>query len=99
MINLIQTLAVSESKVTTSIEVAKRGAIRAPLRVPGAYVMNLVKEALLAILVATWAVGLVSQIGSWTMTALYIAISLVMITVTFGNRLIFRFVPRRNRRR
>jgi len=61
--------------------------------------MNFAKEALLALLVATWAVGLVNQFGSWTMTAFYIAISLVMITVTFGNRLMFRFVPRRNRRR
>ena len=62
-------------------------------------VMNLVKEAVLAVLVATWTVGLVSQFGSWTMTAFYIAISLVMITVTFGNRLMFRFAPGRNRRR
>jgi nitrate/nitrite transporter NarK len=61
--------------------------------------MNLVKEGLLAVLVATWTVGLVSQFGSWTMTAFYIAISLVMITMTFGNRLMFRLAPRRSRRR
>ena len=35
MINLIQTLAVSERKITTAIDVAKRGAIRMPFLVQG----------------------------------------------------------------
>ena len=35
MINLIQTLAVSERKITTAIDVAKRGAIRVPFLVKG----------------------------------------------------------------
>lgn len=61
--------------------------------------MKLVKEALLAVLVATWIVGLVDQFGSWTMTAFYIAISLVIIAVTLGNRIMLRFAPRRDRRR
>jgi hypothetical protein len=61
--------------------------------------MSLVKEALLALLAATWIVGLVNQFGSWTMTTFYIAISLAMIAVTFGNRLVLKSASRRNRRR
>jgi hypothetical protein len=61
--------------------------------------MNWVKQALWAVLAATWIVGLVHQFGSWSMTALYVAISLVMVALTFGDRLVFRFAPRQNRRR
>jgi Flp pilus assembly protein TadB len=60
---------------------------------------NFTKDALLAVLVATWIAGLVHQLGSWSMTALYVAISLAMAGVTFGNRLVLKFAPRRNRRR
>jgi hypothetical protein len=61
--------------------------------------MYLVKEALLAVVAATWIIGLVSQFGSWSMTAFYIAISLVMVALTFGSRLVFKFAPQRNRPR
>ena len=60
---------------------------------------NLAKEALLAVLVATWIAGLIHQLGSWSMTALYVAISLAMAGVTFGNRLVLKFAPRQNHRR
>ena len=43
-------------------------------------------------------VRFVHQFGSWSMTTLYVAISLAMAGVTFGNRLVLKFVPRRNRR-
>jgi hypothetical protein len=33
------------------------------------------------------------------MTAVYVAISLVMMAVRFSDRLVFKFVPWRNRRR
>jgi Flp pilus assembly protein TadB len=59
----------------------------------------LAKEALLAVLVATWIAGLIHQLGSWSMTALYVAISLAMAGVTFGNRLVLKFAPRQNHRR
>jgi nitrate/nitrite transporter NarK len=60
---------------------------------------KLAKEALWAVLAATWITGLVHQFESLTMTTLYVAISLMMVAVTFGNRLVFKFVPRRNHRR
>jgi len=37
---------------------------------------NFTKDVLLAVLVATWIAGLIHQLGSWSMTALYVAISL-----------------------
>jgi hypothetical protein len=61
--------------------------------------MNLAKEALWAVLAAAWIAGLVHQFGSWSMTAAYVAISLVMVAVTFGGQLVLKFAPRRNRRR
>jgi hypothetical protein len=60
---------------------------------------NLAKEALWAVLAATWITGLVHQFESWAMTAFYVAISLTMVAVTFGNRLVLKLVPRRNHRR
>lgn len=61
--------------------------------------MNLAKEALWAVLAATWFVGLVHQFGSWSMTAVYVAISLGMVAVMFGGQLVPKFTPRRNHRR
>lgn len=61
--------------------------------------MNLAKDALWAVLAATWIVGLVHQFGSWQMTIVYVAISLMMVAVKFSDRLVLKFVPRRNRRR
>jgi len=61
--------------------------------------MSFVKEALGAILAAAWIVGLVHQLGSWSMTVVYVAISLVMVTVMFGDQLVVKFAPWRNRRR
>ncbi len=60
---------------------------------------NLAKEALLAVLVAAWVVGLVHQFGSWSMTAVYVGISLMMAAVSFADRLVPKLAPRRNRRR
>ena len=60
---------------------------------------KLAREALWAVLAAAWIVGLVSQFGSWPMTAIYIAISLAMVTVTFADRRVLNFAPWRNRRR
>jgi hypothetical protein len=59
---------------------------------------NLTKEALLAVLVAAWIVGLIHQFGSWSMTAIYVAISLAMVVVMVGDRIIIKFAPQRNRR-
>jgi hypothetical protein len=59
----------------------------------------LAKEAPGAVVAATWITGLVHQFGSWSMTTVYVAISLMMVAVTFGNRLVLKFAPRRNRRR
>ena len=59
--------------------------------------MNLAKQALLAVLTAAWIVGLVHQFESWSMVAVYIAISLVIVAVMFGGQLVLRFAPRRNR--
>ncbi len=61
--------------------------------------MNLVKQALLAVLTAAWIVGLVHQFKSWSMAAIYIAISLVMVAVMFGGQLVLKFAPRRDSRR
>ncbi len=60
---------------------------------------NLAEEVLLAVLVATWVFGLVHQFGSWSMTAVYVAISLMMAAVRFADRLVPKLAPRRNRRR
>ena len=70
-----------------------------PSCVKGVHLKNLAKEALWAVLAATWITGLVHQFGSWSMTTIYIAISFMMVAVTFSNRLVLKFVPRRNHRR
>ena len=98
MINLIQTLAISERKITTKSKWLNV-ALCAWRFLYGDCVMNFLKEALLAVSAATWIVGLVDQFRSWTMTAFYIVISLVMIAVTLGNRLMLRLALRRDRRR
>ncbi len=62
--------------------------------------MNLAKEVLLAVLAATWIVGLVHQWGSWPMTIGYVAISLVMAAIMFGgDRRVLKYARRRNRQR
>ena len=58
---------------------------------------TLVREALGAVMIAAWIVGLVSQFGSWPMTAFYIAISLVMVALSFGGRRMFNLAPQQNR--
>jgi hypothetical protein len=65
----------------------------------GVHLKNLAKEALWALLTATWITGLMHQFESWTMTTVYVAISLMMVAVTFSDRLVLKFVPRRNHRR
>jgi hypothetical protein len=57
------------------------------------------KEALWAVPVGAWITGLVHQIASWSMTTVYVAISLMMVAVKFSDRLVHKFVPRRSRRR
>jgi hypothetical protein len=60
---------------------------------------NLAKEVLWAVLAATWITGLVHQFGSWALTTVYVAISVMMVAVKFSDRLVLKFAPRRNRRR
>jgi hypothetical protein len=57
------------------------------------------KEALVATMAAAWVVGLVHQFKSWSMTAVYLAISLAIVGVVFGNQLLPKFASRKNRRR
>jgi hypothetical protein len=66
---------------------------------PGTIVMNLIKQALMAVLAAAWIVGPVHQVGSWPAMAGYFGISLLMAGIMFGDRRVLRFAPRRNRRR
>lgn len=61
--------------------------------------MSLAKEALVAVLAATWIVGLVHQFDSVSATAGYVLISLVMAGIALGDRRGLKFAPRRNRRR
>ena len=61
--------------------------------------MNFAKEALLAVVGAAWIVGLVHQFGSWSLTAFYVGISLLMVAVRFSDRLGLKFALRRIRRR
>jgi PAS domain-containing protein len=70
-----------------------------PRCVKGVRLKNLAKEALWAVVAATWITGLVHQFGSWSMTAVYVAISLMMVAVRFSDRLMLKFVPRRIHRR
>jgi hypothetical protein len=67
--------------------------------VKGVLLKDLAKEALWAVLAATWITGLVHQFESRAMTTGYVAISLMMVAVTFGNRLVLKLAPRRNHRR
>jgi hypothetical protein len=61
--------------------------------------MKLAKEAVGAVLAAAWIVGLVHQLGSWSMMATYVAISLVMVAMMHGDRLVPKFASWPNRRR
>jgi hypothetical protein len=56
--------------------------------------MKVAGEALWAILVSAWIVGLVNQFESWPMTTFYVAISLAMIAVMFGHRGMLNFAKR-----
>ena len=62
--------------------------------------MTLAKQALVAVLAATWIVGLWHQ-GSWSMAAAYLVISAAMAALMFGFRegRMLKFVPRRNDRK
>ena len=62
--------------------------------------MTLAKQALVAVLAATWVVGLWHQ-GSWSMAAAYVAISAAMAALVFGfgDRRVLKFAPRRNDRK
>ena len=64
----------------------------------GVHLKNSAKEALRAVLIAAWIVGLAHQFELWSTTILYLAISLVMVALTFADRLVFKFASRRNRR-
>ncbi len=61
--------------------------------------MKLAKEGVLAVLAAAWIVGLIHQFESWSMMAAYLAISLLMFAVTFGDRLVRKFATRQDHRR
>ena len=62
--------------------------------------MSLAKQALVAVLAATWMVGLWNQ-GSWTMAMIYVAISVAMVALVFGfnDGRMPRLAPRRTNRR
>jgi hypothetical protein len=61
--------------------------------------MFVAKQALVAVLAATWIVGLWHQ-GSWRMAAAYLAISAAMALLIFGfgQGRVLRFAPRRKDR-
>jgi nitrate/nitrite transporter NarK len=59
--------------------------------------MTLAKQALLAVLAATWIVGLWHQ-NSWSMAAAYVAICVAMVALIFANGRVLKFAPRRNDR-
>jgi hypothetical protein len=56
------------------------------------------KQALVAVLAATWIVGLLHQ-DSWAMVVAYVAISAAMAGLIFGHRRVLKFAPRRNDRK
>lgn len=62
--------------------------------------MTLAKQALVAVLAATWIVGLWHQ-GSWAMALTYVAISAAMAALMFGfgGGRVLKFAPRRTDRR
>jgi hypothetical protein len=61
--------------------------------------MSLAKEALVAVLAATWIVGLMHQFDSVSATVGYVLISLLMAGIALGDPRVLRFAARRNRRR
>ena len=62
--------------------------------------MQLAKEGFVALLVALWIGGLIAQFGSWTTTAGYLAISMLLVGLIFGDRLVpKRAMARRHRNR
>jgi hypothetical protein len=60
--------------------------------------MTVAKQALVAILAATWIVGLFHQ-ESWPMVVGYVAISAAMAGLMFGHRRVLKFAPRRSDRK
>lgn len=62
--------------------------------------MTVLKQALVAVLAATWVVGLWNQ-GSWSMAMMYVAISAAMVALVFGfnDRRMPKLAPRRTDRR
>jgi hypothetical protein len=67
--------------------------------VKGVHLKNYAKDALLAVVGAAWIVGLVHQFGSWSLTAFYVGISLLMVAVRFSGHRGLKFALRRIRRR
>jgi hypothetical protein len=61
--------------------------------------MQLARDGLLAVLAALWIAGLLQQLGSWPTTIAYLAISLAMAGIMWGNRRTLKPAPRPNRRR
>ena len=59
--------------------------------------MTMAKQALVAVLAATWIVGLFHQ-DSWGMVVAYVAISAAMAGLMFGNRRVLKFARRRKDR-
>src|ERR1039457_603396 len=57
-----------------------------PSCVKGVHLKNLAKEAFLTVLITAWVVGFIDQFESWSMTAVYITITLVMVAITFADR-------------
>jgi hypothetical protein len=56
------------------------------------------KQALVAVLAATWIVGLLHQ-DSWPMVVAYVVISAAMAALMFGHRRVLKFAPRRKDRK
>jgi hypothetical protein len=59
--------------------------------------MTMAKQALVAVLAATWIVGLFHQV-SVPMAVAYVAISAGMVALIFANRGALKFAPRRKDR-
>ena len=78
---------------TSAIEAAKLGATSVAASCLGTLRRNLGKRALGGLM------GGRCGAKHWRGDAVYVAISLVMVAVKFGDRLVLNFVPRRNRRR
>jgi len=65
----------------------------------GVRLKNLAKEALWALLAATWITGLMHQFEIVDDDDCLRRDSLMMVAVAFSDRLVLKFVPRRNHRR